>query len=205
MLSGHGPQWHQVGFLQQADVGSGQGTPLRVVGGAAVRQTQTDVRPPPPGGGRAQATGSQHPPRGLRPSSEGGGSTLRSEIGETGSKVLVVKMTKINTNIEWQKRKSLKGYFQRVCFLKHMILSFGKTERPAPVESLVTGCRGQQTPASCSQPRCQSWSVNLCSGGPRTLGSLGVGRAESYMDFIPLAVVFSDSPSPTAATSWRPE
>lgn len=50
--------------------------------------------------------------------------------GGKGDKVLLVKMTKINTNIEWQKRKSSEGYFQSIWFLRCVPRTSGKTESP---------------------------------------------------------------------------
>jgi hypothetical protein len=78
-----------------------------------------------------------------------------------------------------------------------------KVSRSGGVSSRV----GFSFPGYASAP----WSVNLCPNFPQPFEPSPGGLAgqwhvlASYMDFMPLAVVPSGSPSPTAAVSCSPE
>lgn len=134
---------------------------------------------------------------------------FRFEIRGKGNKVLLVKMTKINTNISWQKRKS-KGLFPKSLLLQTRSLESWK-DRVSPhqltvLPSVASAAElGFPAPSHVFGP----WSVNLCPNSPKPLEPTAPpfreGHAESYMDFMPLAVAFSGSPSPAVAASWRPE
>lgn len=84
-----------------------------------------------------------------------------------GDKVLLVKMTKINTNIEWQKRKSSEGYFQSIWFLRCVPRMSGKTEFPTPVESLTIEWSQQQrwTSSLDCKPVCKLSPALQAPGG----------------------------------------
>lgn len=74
-------------------------------------------------------------------------------------------------------------------------------------ESLTTGRRPQQSWTLGPWSRVAPWSVNLCPNSPNSWSPPrpeGQGSA-GYMDFMPLAVVPSGSPSLAVATSCRPE
>lgn len=95
--------------------------------------------------------------------------------GGKGDKVLLVKMTKINTNIEWQKRTSSEGYFQSICFLGCVPRTSGKTEFP-PHRLKVSQLSGVSSRDGLPPPDTSSlWSVNLCANSPQPYKPRGVG------------------------------
>lgn len=95
---------------------------------------------------------SRRPPRQPCPSSEGGGSVSRS-VRMKGNKVLLVKMTEINTNISWQKRKS-EGFASA----HTRSLEFWKDRIPPPQSTVLrsaasaAGLGFPAPPATCSVP-----------------------------------------------------
>lgn len=73
-----------------------------------------------------------------------------------GNKVLLVKMTKINTNISWQKRKS-EGLFPKSLLPPNTVLRvLQRRSCPTPVDSLTVRGVSSRIGFPCPQPRVRS-------------------------------------------------